>query len=119
MPRMVVTPHKRDVGERLRQAREALGYSQAEFARAFSLDQGALNHWERGRHYPPPPFLLTLWERHRISADWLYFGEIGGLPARLADGFRAGAPASPAPARAARRPGHCGTTRNRRGRDAE
>lgn len=71
--------HKRQVGDRLRLAREAIGYEQRAFARLYEIDHTKLNHWEKGRHYPAPAFIRRLWERHRISADWIYLGEVAGL----------------------------------------
>lgn len=88
--------HKLEVGERLRQAREALGYSQAEFARLHGVDKTKLSHWERGQHYPSPAFVLLLWERHRVTADWIYLGQIHSLPYDLGVSLRAGVAGSPA-----------------------
>jgi transcriptional regulator with XRE-family HTH domain len=76
---------KQRVGERLRLAREALGYKQADFARLHGLDKTKLSHWERGKHLPALSFVRRLWREHQISADWLFLGVKGGLPARVAD----------------------------------
>ena len=88
--------HKQQVGERLRIAREALGLEQRELAAQFEIDHTKLSHWERGRHYPAPAFIARLWERHRIPADWIYLGEVSGVPHRLADSLLAAAAGSPA-----------------------
>jgi hypothetical protein len=78
--------HKRQVGVRLRQAREGLGFLVAtEFCRAMdNLDKTKLSNWERGINYPDPAFILKLWRRHHVNADWIYLGEIAGLPHKLA-----------------------------------
>jgi transcriptional regulator with XRE-family HTH domain len=52
---MPALDHKHEVGERLRQVREALGFSMAEFARMHDLDRSKLNQWEKGKHYTNPP----------------------------------------------------------------
>lgn len=81
--------HKRDVGDRLRQAREALGFGLREFARLHDLDPTKLSHWEKGKHYPDPQFIRELWRRHRVNADWVYLGEIASLPHSLVESLRA------------------------------
>ena len=43
---------KPDFGMRVRQLREALGLSQAEFARRYGLDLATLRGWEQGRRKP-------------------------------------------------------------------
>lgn len=86
--------HKKQVGERLRQAREALGLTQAELARAYELDKTKLSHWERGVHYPDPLFLYQLASRHGVSFDWIYAGDLAGLRHSLAENLRAAAKAS-------------------------
>jgi DNA-binding XRE family transcriptional regulator len=90
---------KRAIGDRLRQAREALGYeNMAEFARMHDLTRDKLNHWEKGRYYPDPLFITRLWDRHRITADWIYLGVIAGLPHSLGENLLAapgGAGAAP------------------------
>jgi transcriptional regulator with XRE-family HTH domain len=95
--------HKQKVGERLRIAREALGLEQTEMAELYGLDKTKLSHWERGKHYPAPAFIARLWERHRIPADWIYLGEVSGVPHRLAENLLAGAAASAERPKAPRR----------------
>jgi transcriptional regulator with XRE-family HTH domain len=71
---------KRDIGDRLRLAREALGFTNAAaFARQHALDKTKLSHWERGKHYPDPIYVHLLWREYRITADWIYLGERGSL----------------------------------------
>lgn len=88
------TPHKREIGDRLRLAREALGYGLREFARLHNIDFTKLSHWEKGKHYPDPQFIAVLWERHRINADWIYLGEIAGLRHDLVESLQAALRAS-------------------------
>ena len=91
LPGMDDARHKQQVGERLRIAREAIGLEQREMASQFGIDHTKLSHWERGKHYPAPAFIARLWERHRIPADWIYLGEVSGVPHRLADNLLAAA----------------------------
>ena len=95
---------KREVGDRLRQAREALGYSMAEFARLHGIDKTKLNHWEKGKHYPDPAFIRALYDRHRINADWIYLGILAGLRHDLAESLRAAGQGSSAALSAAENP---------------
>jgi transcriptional regulator with XRE-family HTH domain len=76
--------HKQLVGDRLRQAREALGHTgrggQAQFARLLGISRDKLNSYERGRAYPSALIIQQLWREYRISADFLFSGEIASLP---------------------------------------
>lgn len=92
---------KREIGDRLRQAREALGFGMAEFARLHDIDKTKLNHWEKGKHYPDPKFIQALYERHRINADWIYLGIVAGLRHDLAESLRAASRVSSAEGREA------------------
>lgn len=82
---MSESPHKREIGDRLRQAREGLGYGLREFARLHDIDPTKLSHWEKGKHYPDPMFIQAMWTRHRVTADWIYLGLISGLPHDLGE----------------------------------
>jgi transcriptional regulator with XRE-family HTH domain len=96
----------REMGDRLVQAREALGLSQEEFASMHGVPIADLDNWEQGRRYPDPQFIVAIWKRHRINSDWIYLGEIAGLPHSLGESLRAGAQAGGAapPAAANNRP---------------
>lgn len=71
-------PYK-DFGDRLRTAREALGYKKAApFARALEFHEGSYRNYERGDRFPP------LSELHRIldagiSLEWLIRGTAPAL----------------------------------------
>ena len=44
---------KREVGRRLRLARESIGFPvAAQFAREHGIASDKLNHWEKGKHFP-------------------------------------------------------------------
>lgn len=73
------------VAERLVLLREALGYSQSEFA-AFlghSGGQTRLSNWERNAQQLPNNQALIIRRKTGASLDWLYEGDESGLPARL------------------------------------
>jgi transcriptional regulator with XRE-family HTH domain len=71
---------KAAVGRRLAEAREALGFTMTAFARLHGVDKTKLNHWEKGRHYPDPLFIVRLHTSHGITADWIYLGLRRSLP---------------------------------------
>jgi transcriptional regulator with XRE-family HTH domain len=63
------------IGERLRAYREAIGLSQAEFARMAGVSPQALNNWERGRQRPDLDSGIALCLAHNMPMDWTYFGK--------------------------------------------
>jgi hypothetical protein len=68
---------------RLAAMRRALGYdSQVTFAEALGIGFKRWNSYERG--YPiPREAAWLLQERFGISADWLWWGKEGNMPAQL------------------------------------
>jgi len=74
-----------EIGERLRQARQALKISQVRAAEVCGASVTAYNNWERGNRTPSPNSMIKLWERYRISLDWIYVGDPRGLPSEIAD----------------------------------
>lgn len=77
--------HKVQVGDRLRVAIQALGISQAEFARSLSVEPNKLGNWLRGDNYPPNLVIVAMSERWTITADWLLRGVVSGMASPLAD----------------------------------
>lgn len=72
-------------GRRLIATRLALGFtSQLEFAEAAGVSPQAINNYERGRSRPQLSVALALCERFQLTLDWIYRGDPGGLPMRLA-----------------------------------
>jgi transcriptional regulator with XRE-family HTH domain len=86
---MTVTLEKRLVGDRLRLAREALGFGLREFARMYKDDHTKLFNWEKGKNYPDLRYVRWLWDNHAINADWIYLGRVSGLPYELAVSLQA------------------------------
>jgi len=80
---------KRLVGRRITMVRTVKGFGLRPFARHMEVDHTKLNHWEKGTHYPDISFVAALHQRFGVTADWIYFGEIAGVPLQLAEQFRA------------------------------
>lgn len=76
--------YKREIGARLRMAREAIGLHQAAMARGLGIGRDKLNGYERGRFFPDPVIVHHMWRLYGITADWLYLGLLAGLPHSLA-----------------------------------
>lgn len=73
------------VGNRLRDIREALGFeTKRDFAEYLGVHEDTYGIWENGRGDIPIYAIERLRERHRITADWILFGDPSGLPHKLA-----------------------------------
>lgn len=84
-PGMGKTQHRKDVGENLRLAIEAVGETQASICRAFKVTPSNLGNWLRGDSYPSEWFVVQFCDRYDISADWIYRGKVSASAAPLAD----------------------------------
>jgi len=82
---MDAATHKLRVGERLKVAIEALGISQADFARSIGISASKLGNWIRGDNYPSHLQMAQIILRWNITADWLLVGRIAGVASPLAD----------------------------------
>ncbi|MFP6740469.1 MAG: helix-turn-helix domain-containing protein [Alphaproteobacteria bacterium] len=65
-------------GERLKQAREARGLSQADVCRAAGITANAYNQWEKGRRLINVFDAMKLADGLGISLDWIYRGDEEG-----------------------------------------
>lgn len=75
-----------ECGRRLRRTREALGFRvRRNFATTTEVDENNLSKWELGDVLVPPAYAVRLKDRFGVSLDWIYAGDAGGLPRRLAD----------------------------------
>ncbi|MBI1202650.1 MAG: hypothetical protein GC182_09085 [Rhodopseudomonas sp.] len=75
-----------EVADRLELTRRALGYpTQASFATAAGMTPQKWNNYvsKRGDRIPIDKALL-LCQRFGLSLDWIYRGDMGALPVRLA-----------------------------------
>lgn len=77
---------KKEIGERLRWARIALGYNQVrgKSQRRYALDAGiapnAYNQCERGTNRIGVDLALALRAQHKITLDYIYCGELSNIP---------------------------------------
>jgi transcriptional regulator with XRE-family HTH domain len=66
--------NKSAFASRLRAARKAAGYTQAELAEYANVSNGAapaISNMENGKHFPSLPTLFRLCKVLRVSANWL------------------------------------------------
>lgn len=78
-----MTLDKSIIGTRLGAAREALGWTQKDFAEAVELSPQAWNNWEKGRQLIPPESALRFCERFGLTMDFIYAGKLDALPTNL------------------------------------
>ena len=57
--------------EKIRNLREARGWSQAELARRLGITRNGVNSWEQGLSMPSPAFLVELAKTFSVSTDYL------------------------------------------------
>jgi tRNA (cmo5U34)-methyltransferase len=69
------TNPRSQVGDRLKQAREARGLSQADVCRAAGVTANAYNQWEKGRRLINVFDAMKLADGLGISLDWIYRGD--------------------------------------------
>lgn len=68
-------PAARSIGERIKQARKAHGFSQADLAGRLGVSQPAIANWESGVHDPRRLMLAALAEALETPMDWLAAGD--------------------------------------------
>ncbi len=71
------------VGARLMLAREALGMSQTEFAETIDAHKNSYNSYEVGKAFPPVATAIAIKDVYNIPLDWVYRGDILGMPKPL------------------------------------
>lgn len=77
------------VGRRLRLTREALRLTQAEFAGRAGIAGNTYGQYETGARLISPKRAIELCEAHGLTLDWIYRGEPGDLPYKLASAIKA------------------------------
>lgn len=76
--------HKKEVGKRLEALRHAKGVkSQGEFAETLGVETGTYNHWTTGQRLIPVPVAIRLCQISGATLDYIYRGDVSGLPNRL------------------------------------
>lgn len=68
---------------RLIAAREALGLSKAEFADNIGIDRSSYTKIEKGLKPLLPREAHRIWQLYGIDLNFIYLGQVGGLPANL------------------------------------
>lgn len=73
----------REIADRLKATRGALGLTPIEFARAAGISIAAYSNWENARGRPGLTQAIRLATVHGLTLDWLYLGDASGLPLRI------------------------------------
>lgn len=73
------------VGERLRITRLALKLTQKGMAHPLSVSRAAYTMYETGTRVPPWNIAIELCEKWGLTLDWIYMGDLSGLPAYLVE----------------------------------
>ena len=86
-------PPQIEAGRRLRAARKALGLTQREIAEVGGVTPHGVSQWESGAKRINPFAMVRIKARWGISLDFVFAGDISGLPHGLAsavskDAFR-------------------------------
>lgn len=82
--------HRREIGRRLRQTREALGFAKRPdllrelLAQAdVDYERDQLEKWEHGKAEPATWFLREMRRRYGVTSDWILLNDPERLPADL------------------------------------
>jgi transcriptional regulator with XRE-family HTH domain len=76
-----------EIGDRLRKAREALGFSQSELAGMLGVRSNTWNQWKQGKHLPDP---LVIGRLKFALSRWCGGGSCGERGGEDDDRFREG-----------------------------
>jgi hypothetical protein len=71
------------VAPRLEAARQALGLEKGAMAAAIDIDASSYSKIIKGTKPLLPPQAWRLWKLYGIDPNFIYLGQIGGLPANL------------------------------------
>jgi transcriptional regulator with XRE-family HTH domain len=70
----------KEVGQRLARARIAVGLAQKDLAALLKVSPGKLSNWENGWNMVPPQYAVKIFQITKINSDYLYQGDMSGLP---------------------------------------
>ncbi len=70
-----MTDDPKKLGKRIREAREACGYSQEDVGDALQLTRSAVSLWEKGRSVPEDGNLVSLASVLKVEMDYLKHGK--------------------------------------------
>ena len=73
------------IGERLRITRLAMKLTQKSMAHPLSVTREAYTMYETGARIPPWDMAIELTEAWGLTLDWIYKGDLSGLPAHLVE----------------------------------
>lgn len=73
----------KDVGRRLAQIREIMGYTQIDFGKAAGLSQSRYNAYEIGARLLTLKAALLLCQKYTLDLNYLFMGDPGNLPHKL------------------------------------
>lgn len=59
------------IAERIKELRQARGWTQADLARRLGVTRNGVNSWEQGLSMPPPASLVDLARLFSVSTDYL------------------------------------------------
>jgi transcriptional regulator with XRE-family HTH domain len=85
----------RPVGRRLRLTREVLRLTQREFAGPAGIATNTYGQYETGTRLISPRRAIDLCDLHSLTLDWIYRGDPGNLPFKLATAIKALADINP------------------------
>lgn len=92
LPQQRFNPRSLDaIAERLIRLRHATGLTQSAFAAAAGIAANTYNHYERAKSRPELDKATLICDRFHVTLDWLYFGEMAGLPYQTVERLRAAA----------------------------
>lgn len=72
-----------DIGKRIRQAREALGMTQEEFAAAVGTRQGTVGGWETGERPPGLKAGHRICDAYGLTLDYIFRGDRSAISQAL------------------------------------
>lgn len=76
------------IGRRLAFAIDALGKNQADVCREVGFSTAQLSQYCTGRRVLTLTSAIKLREAYGLTLDYLFFGDMGGLPTRVSDDLR-------------------------------
>jgi transcriptional regulator with XRE-family HTH domain len=77
--------HREEVAARLAITFDALNLKPAQVAKFLEITTSKLGNWLAARNYPDEFLVVRLCDRYGVTADWIYRGNLYGLPSELAD----------------------------------
>lgn len=78
------THWQQEMGRRLVIGREALGKSQVSLAKSLGISSQRLSNYERGARPLDIELAILLSQKHGLTMDYIYWGDLRGLPVHVA-----------------------------------